>query len=232
MTDITIVYLTLNKLPEKWMEYQQDVLKKAIGDAPIISVSRLPMDLGTNILQTEVPSASNVYRQMLRAAKMATTEYIGVAEDDTLYCSDHFNYRPPKDVFAYNLSHWSLFTWGTPIYGWRNRKGNYSMICNRELLIEALEERFAKYPEGTPPSMTGELGRWRTDERLGVTKRKAIDFYTNNPIINVNHEHGLDDRARNHRKTIGTLRAYDIPMWGKAEELVKKFVDVTGVEPA
>lgn len=223
MNDLTIIYLTLNKLPEGWMKYQQEVLKEAIGDTKIISVSRIPIDLGTNILQTEEPSPSNVYKQILRAAQMTDTEFIGIAEDDTLYVSDHFQYRPPADVFAYNLSHWSLFTWGTPTYGWRNRKGNYSMIANRKLVIEALEERFAKYPDGTPPAMTGELGRWRTDKQLGVTKRKAIDFYTNNPIINFNHEMGLDDRARRHQKTLGTLRAYDIPYWGPAKELVKKF---------
>jgi len=97
------------------------------------------------------------------------------------------------------------------------------MICNRELLIEALEERFAKYPQGTPPDCTGELGRWRSDKQLGLTKRKAVDFYTNTPIINVNHEFGLDERARRHRKTIGTLRAYWIPYWGKAKDLVLKF---------
>ena len=97
------------------------------------------------------------------------------------------------------------------------------MICSRKLLIEALEERFAKYPNGTPPELSGELGRWRSDNALGLTIRKAVDFYTNNPIINFNHEFGLDDRAKRRRKTYGTLRAYDIPTWGKAEDLVKKF---------
>jgi hypothetical protein len=222
--DLTIIYLTLNLLPKKWQEYQIDVLKKCIGNAPIISISRLPMDLGTNLIQSEEPSPSNVYRQVLRGAKLAKTKYIAIAEDDTLYVSDHFRHRPADDEFAYNLSHWSLFTWGTPIYGWRNRKGNYSMIANRELVIEALEERFEKHPNGTPPELTGELGRWKVDRYLGVKQRKEVDFYTNNPIINVNHELGLDDRARRHQKTLGTLRAYDIPMWGKASDLVKKFV--------
>jgi len=221
--DLTIIYLTLNNLPKGWQEYQIEVLKKCIGNAPIISVSRLPMDLGINLIQTEEPSPSNVYRQMLRAAKIATTKYIGIAEDDTLYCPDHFRHRPRDDEFAYNLSHWSLFTWGVPTYGWRNRKGNYSMIAPRKLLIEALEERFEKYPEGTPPDLTGELGRVKVDSYLGLTQRKAVDFYTNNPIINVNHELGLDDRARRHQKTLGTLRAYDIPGWGKAADLVLKF---------
>jgi hypothetical protein len=223
--DLTILFLTLNNLPKGWEEYQKQILLDSIGDAELITISKIPMDMGKgiNLIQDEEPSANNIYRQMLRASKIATTKYIAIAESDTLYCKDHWGHRPADDEFAFNLSHWSLFTWGTPIYGWRNRKGNYSMIAPRELVIEALEERFAKYPSGTPPELTGELGRWKLDSYLGLKQRKQVDFYTNNPIINVNHELGLDDRAKRHQKTIGTLRSYDIPMWGKASELVKKF---------
>lgn len=223
--DLTVIFLTLNNLPSGWEEYHKQVLLYSIGDAELITVSRIPTDMGRgiNLIQTETPSASNVYWQMLRAAKLSDTKYIAVAESDTLYCPDHFRHRPRDDEFAYNLSHWSLFTWGVPTYGWRNRKGNYSMIAPRKLLIEALEERFEKYPEGTPPDLTGELGRVKVDSYLGLTQRKAVDFYTNNPIINVNHELGLDDRARRHQKTLGTLRSYDIPGWGKAADLVLKF---------
>lgn len=237
--DLTVIYLTQNLLPEEWMKYQQKVLLDAIGKTPIIVVSRKPtlirdidktgyvdvhISNEVNILQTEPSSPSNVYWQILKAAKLATTKYIGIAEDDSLYCEDHFSFIPPRDdTFYYNLSHWSLFTWGTPIYGWRNRKGNWTMIANRELVIEALEERFAKYPNGTPPDKTGELGRWRSDKQLGLKQRKAEDFYTNTPIINFNHELGLDDRARRHQKTIGTLRSYWEPYWGKAKDLVKHF---------
>ena len=156
MNDLTIIYLTQNLLPEGWIKYQQDILLKAIGDAPIISVSRKPMDFGINILQTEPSSASNVYWQMLKACRIATTKYIGIAEDDTLYVQDHFNHRPADDTFAYNCSRWSLFTWGIPMYSWRDRKTNCCLIANRELMIEALEERFEKYPNGTPPAQTGE----------------------------------------------------------------------------
>lgn len=223
--DLTVIFLTQNLLPDNWNKYHQKILLEAMGDADLITVSRKPMELpGINIIQTEPSSPSNVYWQMLKAAKIAKTKYIAIAEDDTLYVQDHFNHIPSDDTFEYNFSHWSLFVWlKEPQYGFRHRKGNYSMIANRELVIEALEERFSKYPNGTPPESTGELGRWRSDKQLGLTKRKAEDFYTSNPIINFNHEFGLDDRARRHQKTIGSLRAYDIPYWGKAKDLVKHF---------
>lgn len=218
MNDITIIFLTLKKLPLGWQKYHKEVLLEAIQGAPLIEISP-----DGDIIQDEPPSPSNVYKQLLRGALAAKTEYIAVAEDDSLYPVDHFQYRPEKGVFAYNQSHWSLFTWGEPTYSWRDRLGNYTLIAHREDVIEALTERFEKYPNGTPPDKTGEIGRWRTDTQLGLTRRKTEIFRTNTPIINICHQLGLDERASRKRKALGTLRAYDIPHYGHARDLIKKF---------
>lgn len=218
MNDITILFLTLKKLPLGWQAYHKNVLINAAQGAQIIEISP-----DGDIIQDAPPSSSNVYRQLLRGCQHATTEYIAVAEDDTLYCPDHFQYRPAKGVFAYNQSHWSLFTWGEPMYSWRDRLGNYTLVAHREDVVEALTERFLKYPDGTPEGRTGEIGRWRTDAQLGLTPRKVEEFKTNTPVINIVHQSGLDERARRQRKAHGTLRAYDIPYWGKASDLIKHF---------
>lgn len=214
MSDLTIIFITLEKLPKHWQEYHWQVLTDAARGAHIhkIGASDQPN-----------PSSSNVYWQLLKGAKAATTEYVAIAEDDTLYTPDHYAHRPKKGTFAYNQSHWSLFTWGVPTYSWRDRLGNYTLIAHREDVIEALEERFAKYPNGTPEGKTGEIGRWRIEAQLGLTPRKAVEFKTSNPVINICHEYGLCERSRRHRKGFGTLRAYDIPYWGKADDLIKKF---------
>lgn len=193
-----------------------------MGDCPAITVSREPMDWGTNIIQTEEASSSNVYFQMLRAAKIATTPYIAVAEDDVLYQREHFLIRPPLDAFAYNMCRWSLFTWA-PIYNHRDWRGNFALIAPRELLIEALEERFAKFPDGIPEGLAGELGREAIEKRLGVTRRKVMEFWTTTPIVVFHHDFEMDRLAREHKKRMSMIRAYDIPHWGKAEELVKHF---------
>ena len=172
---------------------------------------------------------SNIYRQLLLGAKIATTDYIAVVEDDTLYPKEHFLQRPKKHCIGYNMNHWSLFTWITshhskPIYSWRNRRGNYSMLSYRKLVIEALEERFAKYPDGTPDRITGELGRPMVEHNLGVKKRQVEEFETTVSIINFNHDKASDDLQLRKRKGLGEVRAYDIPFWGKAEDLVKKWI--------
>lgn len=221
----TIIMLTANKVPKKWAKFHKEKLIEAAGASPIITISREPLDWGINVLQTEAYGISNIYFQLLKGAKLATTDYIAVAEDDTLYPEEHFLYHPPLDTFAYNMNKFGVFRWSrTPTYFWKDRFKNSTLVAPRKLLITALEERFAKYPEGTPPGFTGEVGRANIEYRLGVTHQKAAWFSTEVSIIAVDHEFGIDRLARTHRKGMGILRAYDIPHWGKAEDIVKKFV--------
>ena len=223
--DLTVIYLTVNKVPEKWAEYHRGILLDAIGNARLLSFSVEPIDFGENYIQDRPQSLSNIYWQMLRACKMTDTPFVAVAEDDTLYTKDHYAFRPDKEVVHYNQSHWSLFTWGTPIYSYRHRQGNYSMLAHRSVVMEALQERFDKYPDNFPDKFAGEIGRNLHEKNLGVTQRKFIEYYTGNPIINFNHDFSCADYTQHqHRKRLGVLRAYDIPYWGRADELVKKFI--------
>lgn len=212
MDDITCLMITVNRVPKDWAVFHLETLKQAIGDTPLITIDK--------DMQPE-PSQSNVYAQMLRGAKMATTPYIGMVEDDVLYSKEHFQFRPPLDTFAYNMHRWSLFTW-RPIYNYRGRRGNFALIAPRVLLIEALEERFAKYPV-IPEDLNGELGRERIERKLGVTPRKSMEFYSEIAIVVFHHDYEMDRVAREHRKRMGAIRAYDIPHWNRAEDLVKHF---------
>jgi hypothetical protein len=225
MTDLSILFLTVNKVPEKWAKYQREVLMKAIGNTPLITISRVSMDWGTNIIQEEPFNSSNIYKQMLRGAKMAKTPYIAVAEDDALYPAEHFkNFRPKLDEFAYNSCRWGTLSWGEPTYFWADRISNLTFIGPRELTIKALEERFAKYPNGTPEDSTGELGRKQIEARLRLPSYKVVWFGTTIPVVYFCHDYSLDPLDKNHKKRRAMLRAYDIPYWGKASELQKKFV--------
>src|SRR3990172_1587656 len=219
--DITAIFLTCNDLPKSWEAYHKKVLLESLNDAPLITMSMKPMDFGLNILQDQPRSLSNIYRQLLRGAKLATTDYIAVVEADSLYPREHFLQRPNKNCIGYNMNHWSLFTWGEPIYSWRNRRGNYSMLSYRKLVIEALEERFAKYSNGTPDNITGEIGRPMVEHNMGITLRDVQEFETIVSIINFNHANASDDLQLRQRKSLGEIRAYDVPHWGKASDLIK-----------
>lgn len=218
--------LTANRVPDQWVQFHKQHLLESAGDSPIITISRKPMDWGINLVDEEDYHISNIYYQLLRGAKHATTDYIAVVEDDTLYPAEHFAFRPPLDTFAYNMNRFNVFRWSrTPTYFWKNRMSNSTLIAPRLLAIEALEERFAKYPDGTPSGFTGELGRPNIEDNLGVTRRKSMWFETEEySVVRVDHEEGVDRLSRTHRKGMGILRAYDIPKWGRAEDIIKHFI--------
>jgi hypothetical protein len=78
-------------------------------------------------------------------------------------------------------------------------------------MIEALEERFAKFPVSIPEKIVGELGREMVERNMKVTLRKSINVYTKTSVIQVNHDAGSDDRVKRHKKELGPIRMYDIP---------------------
>jgi len=225
MDDITILYVTANELPQEWMDFQIGHLLQAAKGAKIISLSRKPMDLGTNVLDGDVKSYWNIYSQMLRGALLATTPYVAMAEDDVLYTVAHFDeYRPQPDAVAYDRSRWSLFTWEKePMYCVRQRLSNCSLIAPRELLIQKITERQEKWPTGAPHHLVGEVGREKVEKKLGVSVTKCEEWYSYGPIVQLNHEFATEDRQKTKWKRHGQIRAYDIPHWGRASDLVKRF---------
>lgn len=224
--DITAIYLTLNRMPDSWTKFHLGHLKKSLKEIPVISISRLPMDFGENYLDEGPFGYVNIYRQILRGAKLAKTKYVAVCEDDTLYHENHFRrFRPKDDEFAYNRLRWSIFSWGIPQYSLRRRISNCGCIAPRALIIEALEERFAKCGYNIPITACGECGRNKLEKRLGITLRKQVDFYSTDAIVQLSHPSGTEPRQTIMRKSHAEVRAFDIPYWGKASEVVKHYLD-------
>lgn len=218
--DLTVIYVTANQHPKDFSFIQQVGMQKAAKGFPIITVARKQLDWGDiNLLDDEPKSHLNMYKQMLRAAKLAKTKYIATAEDDVLYSRDHFTYmRPPLDTVAYNGSRWSLYTWN-PVFSIKHRISNSTLIAPRELWIEAWEERLAKFPGNSmPPHRVSEIGRNNQERWMGVTERKMMWFYSGDPVIHLNHDNGTDSVG--HNKKLGEHRALEIPGWGRAEDVV------------
>jgi hypothetical protein len=220
MDDLTLLYITASEMPSHWIKYQTTQLLKAVGDTPIVSVSRKPMKLGHNIVEKNTRCHWNIYRQMQAAAKLAQTPFVAMVEDDTLYPREHFTEkRPPEDAVSYNRSRWSLFVWDT-IYCLRQRISNCTLIAPTKLLVEALEERHARWPHGAPNEFTGEVGRAVVHRRLGLAPRKMVEWYSTVPVIQLNHPAGTDEGQQKQRKTHGQLKANEIPYWGRAENII------------
>lgn len=223
MDDLTIIYLTANQHPEHFTAYQRRTLGFAVDDFPLINVTREVLNFGgIDIIDNEPKSHLNMYKQLVRAAKLATTPYIAVAEDDTLYPAEHFaEFRPPLDAVAYDRNRWSLFTW-TKMFNMKDRISNCTLIAGREYYIEAWEERFAKFPGDTmPPHRVSEIGRHNQESWMGVSKRNQLNFWCTEPTVQFNHPNGTDSVGQ--KKRMGAVRAIEIPYWGRAEDLIKEY---------
>jgi hypothetical protein len=236
--DLTILYITNSRMPAQWKQFFRENLLKAAEGAKIITISREELDWGdVNITQDQPPSKANIFWQILRGAKLATTPFVATADDDCAYPTGHFNCaRPPMDTFLYNSNRWSLYTWSDPaVYSLKNYlRTNAAFIAPREQLITALEERFAKFPIDDPATlknewMGGEVGMKKAEQNMGVTVQKIMDFKSEFPLVQMDHDfftvfrEDKETVERRHRKKPGIIQAYDIPYWGRAEELTKYF---------
>lgn len=204
------------------MRQVQFQLLKAVGDAPIISVSHKPMNFGKNTVVDLPRHHLSIYKQALIGAKQAETKYIALCEDDVLYSPEHFKYRAQPGKFAYNLSHWGIYTWQKePVFSWKGRRNLGQLICERDLFIETMEERFAKHGDDVDLSIWAEPSKY--ERHLGVTPREAEEFWTNPPNIMFSHETALSYDNLGTRKKLGELRAVEIPFWGKASDIRRMY---------
>jgi hypothetical protein len=228
-SDLTIVYLTANRMPQTWVDFHLKYLRLAVGDFPLITVSSKPMDLGmgeTKLIQDIPWGRWSTFCMWNRAAKVAQTEFVAIAEDDTLYHPWHFTeFRPKADEIAYDMSRWTVMSWHLePRYSLIRRLGGFMMIAPRKLMIEALDEREAKYPNGH--YRPGEIGRPDSDQRMQVTPRKAVEWWCKFPSINLAHPAGASPTyigPTGVKRKEGELKAYDIPYWGKAAGIAEAF---------
>jgi len=223
MKDLTVIMTTANKVPEHWAQYHKEALFEAIGDTPLITISYQPLDFGENLLQTEY-SLINVYRQILRGAKHAQTPYVAIAEDDILYPKEHFELRPSGDKIVYDMNRWVLLTWGEPFYFHKPHMANCGMIAPRELLIEALEERFSKFGDNMPKGLLKEVGRNEYEKAYRIKQIPVERMYGKLPFLCLAHIYAVDPAEKYKKKKVWPVQAYDIPKWGKAEDIRKKFI--------
>lgn len=225
MTDLTIIYITANKLRESLASVCREQLLKAKGDAEIISVSKKPMDFGYNIVFDTPAGLINLYRETMAGVRQAKTKYVAIAEDDTLYSEQHFKLRPKLGHFAYDVSCWGVYTWMKPaIYSFKQRRNHNMLICERDLYLKELEERFAKYTDDSkiPLKYFAEPGRY--NRQLGITTYPTQEIVSYLACVRFSHQdESLGMKYQGIRKAVGFLQAYDIPQWGNADKLVERY---------
>jgi hypothetical protein len=171
--DLTAVYYTSEVAPDYFRATLQVKLLESLDGIPLVVIKK----------PSDVPrSQAQIYRQVLQGAKEATTQYVACCEDDVLYSPEHFKFRPKPNHWGYNMNPWSIFTWGAPMFTYKapgGRRNLNGLICERQLLIDHLEERFRLWPGEVDINIFGEPGKY--DNQLGTTPYPSQDFYCNPP---------------------------------------------------
>lgn len=240
--EITIIYLTENRLAETIAKLCRKHLVIAADGKRIISVSQKPINLGDNICVGDIGrSWLNIYKQQLVGLKEAKTKYVAIAEHDVLYTKEHFNWMPKDDeTFWFNDNCWFV-EWGgnhpemDGMYSkWSsNRKALSQLICNRELLIKSVEERLELIEGGLKiMRKLGEPGSFPKDvveaAKIAVsgkpdylknlldkhlTQFKSESFNTVNPNLDIRHKTNFTGPRR------GKKRRYYLEPWGEFKNI-------------
>jgi hypothetical protein len=225
MSDITIIFYTCNVVADEFAErIRRHLVQESAPGIRVISVSFEPMNFGDNIVvqqRPQGPSEYNVYWQILQGAANADTEYVACCEDDSLYVPAHFQFRPPKNMIAFNLNRWSMVgNNGNPIFYYRDRTVMGQCIAPRRLLVDTLSARYNKYPEYQENLMKYWGEPTRAETKLGLTPVPRLEFKTTEPTIVVKHRKSLSGvRARKPTDII----VEEMAPWGRASDLWQKF---------
>lgn len=209
--DLTAVFYTAEEAPDLFRASLQVKLLEALDGLPLVVIKK-PSDIPR--------SQAQIYRQVLQGAKQATTTYVACCEDDCLYSPEHFKFRPKPGHWGYNMNAWNIYTWGEPLFTYKapgGRRNLNGLICERQMLIDHLEERFKLWPGEVDINIFGEPGKY--DNQLGTTPYPSQDFYVNPPNIVFSHQTNLQFAGLGTRKALGQIRATEIPYWGTAAQI-------------
>lgn len=205
-----IYYSACTESPAFEQRIIDDLLKKG-GGIPIISVSRKPMKLGTNICVGEQPiSYTSEWKQLLIGLKAAKTEFCIAAEADCMYPKEYFSFTPPENNMMYNYNNiWMV---------WKRHNGFYkkygycegAQMCGREYWIERLE-----------PLLPKEWKPYTREEENKLVQKIFLDRkeWTGDPVISFKTGDGVSSRTTYDNKS----KVQELAPWGKLEEVKKIF---------
>jgi len=215
MNDRTIIYYSACTELESFEQRIRDDLVKKAGDIPIISVTRKPIDLGTNICIGEKEVCyTNEWRQLLIGLKAADTKFCMTAEADCVYPPSYFNFTPPvEDMMHYYNNLWIV---------WKRHNGFYQKtgfcegaeMCGRDYWIKQLSAILDKYAgEG-----------WESAGRRLETKMVTKFFggkgliFTGDPVISFKTGDGVSCRT-----TFINDKIKEIPYWGDINTIKRAY---------
>lgn len=179
-----ILYYTDNNIDPKLQQLCIDQLLKV--DIPIVSVSWLPVDLGTNIVVGggNPRCDETIFWQITTGAMECLGDIVYLAEHDVLYHPSHFAFIPPRrNILYYNTNRYRWRLSDNKKWFWKSNS-----VAGRSQIVawgNAISEHFS-----------------------GMTKKKRT-FKSKCPNVDIRHDRNFTT-GREPKKFVD-----EIPCWEK-----------------
>lgn len=236
-----IVYYTHNVGDPAILEACRKQIKKGMKEKHIISVSREPIKMGTNIVSTDPAGWLTMARNILKGLEASTADIVFFCEHDVLYHPSHFDFLPYRhDVIYYNTNVWRVrASDGFALYV--NGLQQLSGLCAyRDVLIPHYKKRIQLLEDAVKKGLSNEdfnayvramgfePGTHGRPER--VDDLSADSYQAKFPNIDIRHETNSTpsrwrkDQFRNQKYTDGWTEAYEVPGWGVTRDRVPEII--------
>ena len=203
----SIIYCTDNILDKSLETKVIKLLRENSNDLPIISVSRKPIKLGTNICVGEkVPVCeSSKMKMLLKGLRQATTENVVVAFPDCLYPPEYFSFNPKQKDTLYQYE--NVWTLGDKY--WKKKFLEGAQGANRKYWMEILKE-----------ALTGQTGWDIVDIKHPISNKiDYLSWTSGNPVVRLITDKGTQKFSNIDRKKSPQKQ---LPYWGSVSELKTK----------
>src|SRR5574337_68473 len=221
MSDLTVLYYSSNRMAEQTAaNFRQELRKVVDGKYNVIAVTQKPIkERGwLNFCIGDIgQSYFNLYKQMYVGLQEINTPFVAMAEDNTLYNSEHFEYRPMTlEIVAYNKHMYFL---DNDTFWTKGHVGTFGCIAPTKYLRDSLAARFERFPEEMLPRR---YQKWffmdpGFEDRLQLPKLETEKFHTKTPLITMAYFGGTYGKPKRRSGTSHALE--ELPDWGKAKEL-------------
>jgi hypothetical protein len=200
--NLTVIYVTQNTEDKKFESKIIKKLRESSAGLPIISISRIPIKLGTNICVGEVPVCDSAFiKQTLKGLLAVKTDYAMLTTCGYLYPPEFFTFTPPADTVAYRYPN----VWTLSGKFWKNRCSDYVQMAGRNYWIKMIKK-----------AMRGHKG-WKSFDPPQVFPIANESTWTGeNPVVHLITPHTTWRFANIDRHV---LPKTGFPLWGTIDEL-------------
>jgi glycosyltransferase involved in cell wall biosynthesis len=222
---IGVVYYTDNRLDETIMCAVQKQIKNSF-DGEIISASLRPIDFGENIVLNLERGYDTMFKQILAALEKSTADVVYFCEHDVLYPKGYFSFIPPDPTrIYYNKNVWQVRTSDGFAVSF-DAKRLSQLVAYRDVLIEHYKKRIELVAKvGFSRRMGFEPGSHGRPERVDDLGSEYWECVS--PAIDLKHGKNATDARwspsefRSQRSCRNWKESYEIPYWGKTENIIK-----------